>query len=627
MSSPSCDGDAVTLQALCDALKITVRVVKPVEAHAYNEQVELKRLQTVTGIDMQLFTEEEDDLTTVESTVSSVAEAEETVSTSLYSCYDDAPWSRRSKGTDVTENPSTKNVHYQRKRLFVSSELRPRQLVRVDSRIKDVQDIVRGRLVWLSLIGGEAHYRFLRPMSHSNSIATADYRGPTNKLERSLAMQARRQRLFRIRDYCRLDDGYIRYNNLSSIKMKHHCNLCMNDVSEGKDLTSPSSCHHHFCRSCLIEWVTQVSNSCPSCESFFTAIVQSKDGKVLYSLDNDQPCTIVESSSSSVDEDSRCSSYGFEVDSRDSGRNACNYNFIFARDEAGFFHGRDFSLWEREQIETQLTTFECEDISVSPSTAANIHRLSLIVSELYGSAPPSHNGHLSDAHAEEVEFLLSDLSVSIASEDDEEIKKLLDKGILQLISALFAKQLRKSLDTQLLAFIHKFNTYFEGTLLNLGTLRNSLGLPKLIFAYLCRAESLDESTIYAKSILEKWAKQFGTPSFVKKSMPLPKKLVVKPTSPEIIVKIATKTYAENKKRKQCTEKDGRQSQSKQLKSELQAGKKEQLSKIEQDPQLCSKTIVKRSAPPVIERAAGKRKVRPVEFTNISRQHWGVRTYN
>merc|ERR1719410_377367 len=46
MSSSTCDGDAVTLQALCDALQITVRIVKAVDADVYDEKSLRERLQS-----------------------------------------------------------------------------------------------------------------------------------------------------------------------------------------------------------------------------------------------------------------------------------------------------------------------------------------------------------------------------------------------------------------------------------------------------------------------------------------------------------------------------------------------------------------------------------------------------
>jgi hypothetical protein len=56
-------------------------------------------------------------------------------------------------------------------RLFISHELQPRPLLSIDSRVKDVQRITRGRLVWLSHICDEAHYRFLKPIQLSSTKA------------------------------------------------------------------------------------------------------------------------------------------------------------------------------------------------------------------------------------------------------------------------------------------------------------------------------------------------------------------------------------------------------------------------------------------------------------------------
>ena len=140
MSSPTCDGDAVTLQALCDALQITVRLVKAVDADAYNEKNLLQRLHSegysvLIPRDIRV----EDDV----ASVITASDSDDAVSTS-------------------SDNYTTRG-RGRAKRLFISSEIRPRSLKNIDPRLSELQNLFKGRMVWLSHIGDEAHYRYLRP--------------------------------------------------------------------------------------------------------------------------------------------------------------------------------------------------------------------------------------------------------------------------------------------------------------------------------------------------------------------------------------------------------------------------------------------------------------------------------
>jgi len=145
MAAPTCDGDAVTLQALCDALQITVRLVKAVDADAYNEKSLRQRLYS-EGYSVSIPTNanEEDDT----ASVITVSDSDDGVSTASDSTDTDSKV-RRGRG--------------RAKRLFISSEIRPRSLKNMDPRMVELQKLFKGRLVWLSHIGDEAHYRFLRP--------------------------------------------------------------------------------------------------------------------------------------------------------------------------------------------------------------------------------------------------------------------------------------------------------------------------------------------------------------------------------------------------------------------------------------------------------------------------------
>merc|ERR1719361_1470037 len=97
--------------------------------------------------------------------------------------------------------------------LCVSEEIRPRRLARIDSRVKEVQRLVRGRLVWLSHVGpGEAHFRYLR----SSTVHTIP---DSNKIdERKLIQKSLVARISQLRqnNFCGLDDGYVQHIVLGS---------------------------------------------------------------------------------------------------------------------------------------------------------------------------------------------------------------------------------------------------------------------------------------------------------------------------------------------------------------------------------------------------------------------------
>jgi len=245
MSNPTCDGDAVTLQALCDALKITVRIVKPVTADSYDEDRQNRLLREYydppargdsaesstsraapsssasmpdASSDEEAYAtavEDDDDDSSTAST-SSLATAYSTLS------WSDNPYSSctrirhvhhihnsRESSTTNADASSTASV---RQRLYVSQEIRPRRLSKIDTRIRDVQKISRGRLIWLSHIGDEAHYRYLRPLSMSScSTASDSPHGPVNDEEATIARRSREQRRRQLDSLLRSrEDGYVR---------------------------------------------------------------------------------------------------------------------------------------------------------------------------------------------------------------------------------------------------------------------------------------------------------------------------------------------------------------------------------------------------------------------------------
>lgn len=220
MSSPSCDGDAVTLQALCDALKITVRVVKPIDADAYDGKRQTQRLLAAlasaehedssaddeenSGNEFNLMVDDVSSATS-ESCCSSCTVASATTALPTSTTYSNMPWPNNPYSAPARFHRTNDQTHPKRgqgklKRLYVSQEIQPRPLNCVDSRICEVQRAVCGRLIWLSHVGEEAHYRFLRPMSSvsGNPTKCACSFGAINNEEAAVANRSRIERLRRL---------------------------------------------------------------------------------------------------------------------------------------------------------------------------------------------------------------------------------------------------------------------------------------------------------------------------------------------------------------------------------------------------------------------------------------------
>lgn len=214
MSSPSCDGDAVTLQALCDALKITVRVVKPVSAAVYDEVGQRQRLLSALSSCMHasddgatVISRSSNDCKLEEEGYDSSGEDEASISGSStcssnthVSNVVDAHSSLSSLSWTAGTSATTRSNREQ-KRLYISQEIRPRTLACIDARIKEVQDAVRGRLVWLSHVGDEVHYRYLRVLSTENV---------PHLINNDETCAARQSREMRRNTVCPQDDCYIK---------------------------------------------------------------------------------------------------------------------------------------------------------------------------------------------------------------------------------------------------------------------------------------------------------------------------------------------------------------------------------------------------------------------------------
>eukprot|EP00567_Pseudictyota_dubia_P018571 CAMPEP_0197433796 /NCGR_PEP_ID=MMETSP1175-20131217/1599_1 /TAXON_ID=1003142 /ORGANISM="Triceratium dubium, Strain CCMP147" /LENGTH=968 /DNA_ID=CAMNT_0042962281 /DNA_START=151 /DNA_END=3060 /DNA_ORIENTATION=+ len=367
MSSPSCDGDAVTLQALCDALKITIRIVKTVDADWYDEGRQRERLLGCAALSSSRLSlggesnDGEDDAASSTTSVSSVESSFSSLSWShnpysSFGCLDEV---------NEADDGGSNGAQCRLQRLYVSQEIHPRQLPCVDSRIRDVQNVARGRLIWLSHIGDEAHYRFLRPLTapapeREDSTGRKShplFRPPTcpqgpepcNEEEAQIARFSRMRRHRFLLNSCALQDGYARLyrgeaqtilrKGLDSVakaalvrrcahdqSVAPRCGLCLEAFfvagsNDSKSPVSPSCCHHDYCQDCIMSWSQRVGNNCPSCGCFFMALVDSLSGRVLHSLATD----CVSSSGTVFDLDAvACESDKLEDD--DSSISSCEEN-------------------------------------------------------------------------------------------------------------------------------------------------------------------------------------------------------------------------------------------------------------------------------------------------------------
>lgn len=176
MSAPTCDGDAVTLQALCDALQITVRLVKAVDADVYNEKSLRQRLHS-EGYSVLIPTDirDEDDV----ASVITASDSDDAVSTA---------------SDNFVTNTMTKG-RGRAKRLFISSEIRPRSLKNIDPRLNELQNLFKGRLVWLSHIGDEAHYRYLRLAEARFCTSATGSRLLVSRRETAIAQACQKKRI------------------------------------------------------------------------------------------------------------------------------------------------------------------------------------------------------------------------------------------------------------------------------------------------------------------------------------------------------------------------------------------------------------------------------------------------
>lgn len=504
MSSPSCDGDAVTLQALCDALKITVRVVKTVDPNAYDEKILRQRLFL------------------------------ESSSVSIPSCISDDNISARTGllGSEDRNISSSKMPSGAWKRVFVSSELRPRPLYSVDSRIKDVQKIVRGRLIWLSHIGDEAHYRFLRPMGINVSDLQNCNTG--SKGETKFALLSRKVRLRKLKNCCSLDDNYVNERRRIRSQNKFHCGLCFEEFSEDCNVLSPSSCHHNFCRKCILLWALKVSKTCPICSSVFNELFFHSSSQTLSLVDicpnESEIVTTIDCAASLVSTDDDLSI--------DDDKERCN-NDTFTEDvdnDSLTFVKADYELDNISFSLSHIHSSVLEHLHVLFSSiegeVGNILRRLLLCSVKFipdiSCCFVSKYDHIPFPCLTEFEIelerdLIPVLSSIFYSEDVSAVENLLKFGLLSFFRILLTLSLSDPLKYKVLGFIHTVNMrccQLSCNILSLDLLRQSLGLSKVILSILISSQPGNDFGNLARKILLHWSQAYSEDDNVTKSTSL-----------------------------------------------------------------------------------------------------------
>jgi hypothetical protein len=296
MSNPACDGDAVTLQALCDALKITVRITKLIEADLYDpagQTVRLLASSRSTSDHCQGFTEsressslilDEDSCSSGSSdTSSSYASAISHASMETLETSKRIPSSRSEYGSFSVQDKCAG------KRLHISHDIQPRCLSNVDAEIKRFTPYSQGRLIWLSHVGDEAHYRLLR-LKHA--CDASDY-CVINRDEEITASESRIKRLLKLQASNQLLDFNIDEKVLTErfpltcMKIgvnptqigSGRCTLCLKTLYDDAVETRGSS---SFCNTlCLSMWPTLHLWKSPSTQKRMINLVDDTQAPIM----------------------------------------------------------------------------------------------------------------------------------------------------------------------------------------------------------------------------------------------------------------------------------------------------------------------------------------------------------
>ena len=300
MSSPFCDGDHVTLQALCDALKVTIRIVKPTGFRVGESDIGTdcgspmgsggkggKKVRTLKARSGGLF-----------NTRASSPLTQFYPHTQLSQQQQKQKPSTPHPPTFLTSSPLPPH-------LYITQEMKPRRLLRVDARILHVQKILCGRLVWLSHIG-ESHFRYLRPVDYDEGGGGGGgggggegKGGGGNESEIKKAKRVRSNRLRRLVGVCCVTDGYKAESELANSLSEEGgdssnsafcspetpndcCGICLDDLptsSSSPSSACPNMCSHTFHQKCLLQWA-KVATVCPLCKQEFTGI-KCGDGRIV----------------------------------------------------------------------------------------------------------------------------------------------------------------------------------------------------------------------------------------------------------------------------------------------------------------------------------------------------------
>ncbi len=633
MSNPACDGDAITLQALCDSLKITIRIVKPVKADAYQKEWQQEKLAEYINVTSRCGHNQSIahliDASSAESEESGGGLCETETSISTCARCDSSTWSN---SDDNTEDDGIDLSGMEKmQRLYISHELQPRSLQSIDARIKDVQRVTRGRLVWLSHIGDEAHYRFLRPMKlpSRNSLSSI-----------AEAQLSRSFRVSRLRNVCTLVDGYKRPKfRLCGMSVEPPCcALCLEqfNISVLHKVVSPSSCCHHYHLECLVAWNGAASNNCPSCLSLFSEI---------YFVSNEENSIsgYIPASSFMRESDSEGREEG-ETATRSDGDSIISspWNDVFSH--SSFDDVFDWINSNKYGVDSMNDRLDTSNIS------ALVERLLVLANSNPSDSKDSENM---------VEDLSKMLSVELFQNQTPSchiLTSLLDAGFLSVLRVLLAQRVFK--EDLFEARLHKgvleilqllMHFTSQGLFLTRCHLQNSGGLLKLLLRILDKYATgqtglIDEGAVNVVLKILCCCCRFA--------IPLPPAFSIAGGIPSAVAGPchnkqngtfnATSLHFSNGRlhdecisgpiRRGCRGKKRLSSVSSKNKNKAASKKRKLGTTVKKDR---VNRLLKRADPPtpahllsqpVLKRAPGKRQIKPVATTNISHEHLGLRCY-
>jgi hypothetical protein len=588
MSKSRCDGDAVTLQALCDALKITVRIVKPVDATSFQEDWQTGRVEAamntsqgenswcstsqcnITACDdfsaMPTPSQDERGLIDVCETNTCTPSSSRSCSPSLStsSSEDDI-----NMGVDeLNESRSERFLFDQdsaegRQRLYISQEIQPRRLDKADPRLSEVQRSTKGRLVWLSHIGDEAHFRFLRAIDPSHA-------------EEEACEVSKGVRVARIEDLCVPRDGFL--VTRFSLGTKNNgrdprCSLCLERFSRlnGSPIVSPSCCHHHCHQDCLAVWKKSTSSSCAVCSCAFSFAIDAVTGEDIV----------------------------LPVDEASLPRYATNLDFGCVD---------DFLRDLKERMSDHPESFE-------------ISRLADTLQKVKASLLRFDDKNKGIALEEAVLEFFEALRVLTFAATRTSVSDLFDAGILlalrtvlgrlEGVEGIFYQALKSMLD-----FFATLKTR-DLIVVNVEHFENSGGLPFFLLHHIGLVDALRDFFSF-----------FGS-----SSVPLREAVLVDLPPVKIARKAATGVEEVEAESKKAQPKKRSLPEKKKTSSAPTPLKKQK--KVVQVPKPARKKKTTKAPPalppprlvlPVIQRAPGKRQVKPVDTTNISHEHLALRCY-